>query len=56
VFAEIGDGDINFPAVFSLLKAASFSGWIVVETDVITRPTPEDSHRVSREYLKSLGL
>jgi len=56
VFTELGDGDIDFPAVFGLLKAAAFSGWIVVETDVITRPTPEESHRVSREYLRRLGL
>lgn len=56
VFAELGDGDIDFPAVFGLLKAASFSGWIVVETDVITRPTPEESHRVSREYLRRIGI
>jgi inosose dehydratase len=56
VFAELGDGDIDFPAVFSLLKAASFSGWVVVETDVITRPTAEESHRLSRVYLKKIGL
>jgi len=56
VFAELGDGDIDFPTVFGLLKAVSFSGWIVVETDVITRPTAEESHRVSREYLEKIGL
>ena len=56
VFAELGDGDIDFPAVFELLKATDFTGWIVVETDEITRPTAEESHRVSREYLKSIGF
>lgn len=56
VFTELGDGDIDFPAVIGLLKAAGFTGWIVVETDVITRPTPEESHRVSRSYLKAIGL
>jgi inosose dehydratase len=56
VFTELGDGDIDFPAVFDLLRAASFSGWVVVETDVITRPTAEESHRVSRDYLKRIGL
>jgi inosose dehydratase len=56
VFTELGDGDVDFPTVFSLLQAASFCGWIVVETDVITRPTPEESHRVSREYLQNIGI
>ena len=56
VFTELGDGDVDLPAVFDLLKAASFSGWIVVETDEITRPTAEESHRVSREYLKRIGF
>jgi len=56
VFAELGDGDVDFPTIFSLLKTASFCGWIVVETDVITRPTPEESHRVSHEYLQNIGI
>jgi inosose dehydratase len=54
VFTELGDGDVDFPTVFNLLKGANFSGWIIVETDVITRPTAEESHRASLDYLKKI--
>jgi sugar phosphate isomerase/epimerase len=56
VFAEVGEGDVDFPQVFELLRAVSFSGWVVVETDVITKPSAEESHRASLEYLRRLGL
>ena len=56
IFCELGEGDVDFPTVFSILKQAGFSGWVIVETDVITRPTPEESHAVSLEYLKNLGI
>jgi inosose dehydratase len=56
VFTELGEGDVDFPAVFSALQQAQFTGWVVVETDVITRPTAEESHRVSREYLRKIGF
>jgi len=56
VFCELGEGDVDFSQVFDLLKMAGFSGWVVVETDVITKPTAEESHTVSRNYLRQLGL
>jgi inosose dehydratase len=55
VFAELGQGDVDFPAVFATLKTAGFAGWVIVETDVITTPTAEESHAISRAYLKKLG-
>ena len=55
VFTELGAGDVDFPAIFDILKSAGFGGWIIVETDVITTPTAEESHTISRAYLKKLG-
>jgi inosose dehydratase len=56
IFAEIGEGMVDFPAMFSILKDAGFQGWVVVETDVTTKPTPLESAIISRNYLKSIGL
>ena len=56
IFAEIGEGMVDFPAMFGVLKNAGFQGWVVVETDVTTKPTPLESATISRKYLKSIGL
>ncbi len=56
VFAELGDGDVDFPAIVEILRANDFSGWLIVETDVTQRPTALESAVVSREYLRTLGL
>jgi len=57
VFCELGAGDVDFGAVLSRLRATGFSGWIVVEQDVIPGGgTPLDSARRNRAYLRSLGL
>lgn len=56
IWTELGQGAIDFPAVFQILSDAGFSGWIIVETDVTQLATPLKSAVVSREYLRSLGL
>ncbi len=56
VFNELGEGDINFSAIVESLRGASFSGWLLAETDVTQRPTALESAVVSRHYLASLGL
>ncbi|MEZ4680402.1 MAG: TIM barrel protein [Caldilineaceae bacterium] len=56
VWTELGQGAIDFPALFKICDAAGFSGWIIVETDVTQLATPLESAIVSREYLRSLGL
>jgi inosose dehydratase len=55
IFAELGEGMVDFPAVFDILESAGFAGWIVVETDVTTKPTPLESAQISRAYLRSIG-
>jgi inosose dehydratase len=56
IFVELGEGCVDFPAIFSILRAVDFSGWLIVETDVTQKPTPLDSVTVSRAYLRGLGL
>ncbi|GAB4517539.1 MAG: myo-inosose-2 dehydratase [Anaerolineae bacterium] len=56
IFAELGEGCVDFPAIFRILQEAGFSGWLIVETDVTTKPSPFESARISREYLRRLGL
>lgn len=56
LFTELGDGDVDFPALIEVLKTAGFDGWVIVETDVPRRASMFESNRVSREYLRRLGL
>lgn len=57
VFCELGKGDVDFPAVIEALKEINYSGWIVVEQDVLPgMGTPKESAGRNREYLRGLGL
>ena len=56
IFAELGEGGVDFPAILDILKTAGYVGWIIVETDRTTKPTAFESAKISRSYLASLGL
>jgi inosose dehydratase len=56
IFAELGDGSVDFPAIFAILRDASFTGWVIAETDVTQKPTALESATISRAYLRSLGM
>ncbi len=57
VFCELGQGDVDFPAVLAELQKMSYSGWIVVEQDVLPgMGSPRESARRNRDYLKRIGL
>jgi inosose dehydratase len=57
VFCELGQGDIDFPAILAQLKDLNYQGWIVVEQDVLPgMGTPKESAQRNREYLRSIGL
>ena len=56
LFAELGEGCVDFPALFDVLRTAGFAGWVIVETDVTQKPTALESATISREYLRSIGL
>lgn len=56
IFAELGEGFVPYPAIFEVLDAAGFNGWLIVETDKTTKESPLVSATISRTYLKSLGI
>jgi len=57
VFCELGRGDVNFPAVVDELRRTAYTGWIVVEQDVLPgMGTPKEYARRNREYLRKLGF
>ena len=55
LFAELGEGTVDFAAILNSLKDAGYNGWLMVETDVTTKATPKESLVKSREFLRSLG-
>jgi inosose dehydratase len=57
LFCELGNGDVDFPAVLAKLQAMNYHGWIVVEQDVLPgMGSPKESARRNREYIRSIGL
>jgi len=56
LFAELGAGCVDFPAIFDTLRAADFAGWVIAETDRTQRATALESATVSRAYLRSIGV
>lgn len=57
VFCELGQGDVDFPAVVGWLRERGYQGWAVVEQDVLPgMGTPKESARRNRQYLRSIGL
>jgi inosose dehydratase len=55
IWAELGEGVVDFPSLFESLRAADFRGWAIVEIDRTTRPTPRDSILACRDYLRRIG-
>jgi inosose dehydratase len=56
IFAELGEGCIDFGAIIASLRAVNFSGWLITETDVTQKATPLESVTISRDYLRQFGL
>ena len=57
IFCELGRGAVPFGRVRDALAALPYTGWIVVEQDVLPGlGTPAVSAIRNREYLRSLGL
>jgi inosose dehydratase len=57
VFCELGKGSVDFPSIVQELHAQNYSGWIVVEQDVLPgMGNPKVCAQRNREYIKSLGL
>ena len=57
IFCKLGAGMVDFPAVTEQLRKINYSGWIVVEQDILPDSgTPEQYARENRDYLKTLSL
>jgi inosose dehydratase len=57
IFCELGRGDVDFPAVAAELRRTNYSGWIVVEQDVLPgMGAPKEFAQRNRDYLRKLGF
>lgn len=57
VFCELGKGSVDFKAIVKELHSQKYSGWIVVEQDVLPgMGNPKVCAKRNREFIKSLGL
>jgi inosose dehydratase len=57
IFCELGQGMVRFADVRDALRLQNFSGWIIVEQDVLPGlGSPAESAARNREYLRRLGL
>lgn len=56
VYCELGQGDVDFPAITTELKRLGYKGWVVVELDILSPTIPKESARRNRDYLRNLGL
>lgn len=58
IFCNLGDGDVDFPAVRKVLLDNGFDGWCTVEQDCDPEgdTSPVDDARSNRIYLESIGF
>ena len=57
IFCELGKGKVQFSAVLEKLKALDYTGWIVVEQDVLPgMGSPLESAIRNRKFLSGIGL
>ena len=58
IFCNLGEGDVDFPAVRQVLLDSGFEGWCTVEQDCdpLLDPDPIGDARLNREYLESIGF
>ncbi|MGH0003249.1 sugar phosphate isomerase/epimerase family protein [Pseudovibrio ascidiaceicola] len=58
IFCNLGEGEVNFPAVLEKLHQAGFEGWCTVEQDCDPQgdTSPIDDAKHNRNYLESIGF
>jgi inosose dehydratase len=57
IFCELGKGCVDFPGVLAWLKKHNYTGWVLVEQDLLPgMGTPKQSAQRNRDYLKSIGI
>lgn len=54
MFVELGQGRVDFPAVFKALNDVKFKGYAIVELDAVPEKekTPLECAKISKAYLK----
>jgi inosose dehydratase len=55
LWAELGEGSVDFRPFFEALRGAGFGGWAIVEIDQTTKASPRDSIVACRDYLRKIG-
>ena len=59
IFAELGQGCIDFPAFFDVLSTQDYQGWMIIEQDSVGRSqrdpdwSPVESAKQSRDYVRA---
>lgn len=58
IFCNLGEGDVDFPAVRQILLEAGFDGWCTVEQDCDPEgdTAPVADAKANRTYLESIGF
>jgi len=56
LFCELGEGQLDIPALFRTLQENNYDGWVTVEIDSTTKPSPRISAEINRRYLEGLGF
>ena len=57
MFSELGTGAVDFLAVLEAMNEVGYSGWIVVEQDVLPgMGSPAENAKRNRAYLRTIGL
>ena len=57
IFCELGNGAVPFAAIRDALTQINYTGWIVVEQDVLPgMGAPRVSAAANRAYLRYIGL
>ncbi len=58
IFCNLGEGDVDFPAIRKVLLDAGFEGWCTVEQDCdpLLDIYPLDDAKANRNFLESIGF
>jgi inosose dehydratase len=56
IFFPLGKGGVDFPAIKAELDRIGWNGWWTVELDSSPDRPPVESARISREYLRRMGM
>lgn len=58
VFCELGQGEVDFPAVLQAMQAQGYKGWAVVEQDILVDDPqlPQRISQANRAYLAAIGF